>query len=166
MVSEVVSVDHDIEWVENIRNQARPNNTIVHVKMNGPVEERFQPEMERFFAQGLAPMPGPDPGRNMRAGLLSREFAAYASELLRFPSGYFDIVVIDGMARVLTAWLAARQVKKNGFILFDNSDRIEYEKGYEILYNSRFKRIDFWGTGPVNSYEWCTSIFTQTLSIF
>jgi hypothetical protein len=80
-------------------------------------------------------------------------------EIIKYPPNYFDVVVIDGQARVLSAWLAAKFVKPNGIIVFDNSDREFYSPGFELLANDGYKRIDFYGTGPINMYEWCTSIF-------
>jgi len=74
--------------------------------------------------------------------------------------------IVDGMARVLSAWLAAQHVKETGFILFDDSGRGAYTKGYEILDKAGFRRIDFWGSRPKSTRESCTSIFTKTLSIF
>jgi hypothetical protein len=29
-----------------------------------------------------------------------------------------------------------------------------------------FKRIDFYGPGPVNRLEWCTSLFVRDLNVF
>jgi len=66
------------------------------------------------------------------------------------------------MARVLTAWLPAQRVHEDGIIVFDNSDRDA--KGYELLQAAGFHRVDFWGSGPINPYEWYTPIFTRTLS--
>lgn len=166
-VAQVVSVEHDPHWADYVRTRARPNNTIIEVPMDHPLDKEFQHILDTgFFAPGFDPGPGPDAGRNYRSGLLSRPFAAYAAEVLRYPEGYFDIIVIDGMARVLTAWLGSKRVGKNGFILFDNSDREDYAAGYALLERAGFRRIDFWGPGPINPYEWCTSIFTQTLEIF
>lgn len=45
------------------------------------------------------------------------------------------------------------------FILFDNSECQEYTPAFDLLRQAGFHRTDFWGTGPVNPYEWCTSVF-------
>jgi hypothetical protein len=47
-------------------------------------------------------------------------------------------------------------------VVFDNADRDV--KGYEALEADGFARIDFRGLGPINSYEWCTSIFVRELA--
>ena len=76
------------------------------------------------------------------------------------------MVVVDGMARCLTAILAPRCVKPGGCILFDNSDRWQYNWAYSFLREAGFHRLDFYGPGPVNKIEWCTSIFTRDLAPF
>lgn len=120
--------------------------------------------MREFHPLRLAPRESPDPTRNYRAGLIDYGFDAYACALLDYPSGYFDIIVIDGMARVLTTWLAARQLASDGLIIFDNSDRVEYVDAYRHLEGSGFARVDFSGLGPLNTYEWSTSIFFKSLA--
>lgn len=52
-----------------------------------------------------------------------------------------------------------KTLKDDGVIIWDNSDRVNYQEGYDFLLANGFKRLDFWGIGPVNSYSWCTSIF-------
>ena len=71
----------------------------------------------------------------------------------------FDIIVIDGRDRVRCAQNSLEALKSNGVIVWDNSDRIRYEAGYKYLADNNFKRLDFTGIGPMNSYGWCTSIF-------
>jgi hypothetical protein len=166
-VGELVSVEHDPSWSSRVTANPQPNHTLYTVPAGAPLKPEWVGLLEReFFGAGLDPAPGDDPERNLRSGLLSRAFAAYACRVLDYPPGHFDVIVIDGMARVLTAWLAARVLSPSGFILFDNSDRDAYQGGYDILSRAGFHRIDFWGTGPINPYEWCTSIFTRTLTVF
>ena len=71
----------------------------------------------------------------------------------------FDIIVLDGRERVQCCLNSLPALKKGGIILWDNSDRPEYEEGYKYLEANNFKRIDFHGLGPINSRAWCTSIF-------
>lgn len=70
------------------------------------------------------------------------------------------------MARSLSAWLAAKYVTPGGFVLFDNSDRWQYNAGYRALAAQGFHRLDYYGPGPVNVIEWCTSIFAKSLEPF
>jgi hypothetical protein len=71
----------------------------------------------------------------------------------------FDIIVIDGREKVQCSINSLSTLKENGVIIWDNSDRTIYSEGYNFLISNGFKRIDFWGIGPINFYSWCTSIF-------
>ncbi|MEM6641972.1 MAG: FkbM family methyltransferase [Bacteroidota bacterium] len=74
----------------------------------------------------------------------------------------FDIIVVDGADRVNCAKNAVLKLKDNGVIIWDNSDRSEYNEGYELLERNGFRRIDFNGHGPIGYLEWCTSIFYRS----
>jgi predicted O-methyltransferase YrrM len=79
-------------------------------------------------------------------------------------SEQFDVIVIDGRDRVNCAKRSLSALKPDGVIVWDNSDRSEYDAGYEFLIENRFKRLDFWGMGPINTYGWCTSVFYRPLN--
>lgn len=82
----------------------------------------------------------------------------YAKEILN-SKDFFDIIVIDGMDRINCSKYCLKLLKEDGIIIFDNSDRTEYAEAYNILAEKEFRRLDFWGMGPINTYEWCTSVF-------
>jgi hypothetical protein len=71
-----------------------------------------------------------------------------------------DILVIDGRRRVECASSGLGRLSQEGCVVWDNSDRSRYEPGFRRLEASGFTgRLDFWGMGPINIYEWCTSVF-------
>ncbi len=82
----------------------------------------------------------------------------YADEILNYRER-FDILVIDGRDRVNCIKSGLNALKPAGVVVWDNSDRDEYEEGYEFLLREGFKRLDFWGLGPISTREWCTSVF-------
>lgn len=82
----------------------------------------------------------------------------YSREILKYREE-FDIVVIDGRDRVNCAKNALPALKKGGIIVWDNSERLSYQEGFDYLASNGFRRIDFSGIGPVNVYSWSTSIF-------
>jgi hypothetical protein len=86
------------------------------------------------------------------------EGGAYSREILSFRDE-FDIVVIDGRDRVNCALNCLGALRAGGVVVWDNSDRDIYAEGYEFLVRAGFRRIDFWGMGPINTYAWCTSVF-------
>lgn len=84
----------------------------------------------------------------------------YVEEISRYP-GMFDILVIDGRERVGCAENGLASLRPGGVILWDNGDRDEYRPGYDMLRQAGFKRLDFWGLGPLSTRRWCTSVFYQ-----
>jgi predicted O-methyltransferase YrrM len=163
-VQTVVSVDHNPKWIEKLKAEA-PQADIRHRGINCPVDSGHAAILEEFFQKNYRlPLSGAAQHNNEH-GLTSREFMGYAAELLTYPRGYFDVIVVDGMARVLTAWLAARQIKPNGIILFDNTERWQYNAAYQFLTDAGFAKLDFWGIGPVQCYEWCTSFFVRNVDL-
>lgn len=82
----------------------------------------------------------------------------YAREITRYRKG-FDILVLDGRERVKCAINGMQSLRDNGVILWDNSDREDYQEGFDYLQAKGFKRLDFWGLGPLSTRKWCTSVF-------
>jgi len=165
-VANVISVEHDAAWAARVAAEKPHNLTLVVREMDTALDPKHAKALEPFFAANPELPLSPDRLHNIMHGLLSREFMAYAAELMRYPAGTFDVIAVDGMARSLTAWLAGQYVKSGGFVLFDNSDRWQYNAGFRALAAQGFRRIDYYGPGPVNVIEWCTSIFAKSLDPF
>ncbi|MFC1582893.1 FkbM family methyltransferase [Planctomycetota bacterium] len=87
------------------------------------------------------------------------EYGGDYSKLILSFSSDFDCIIIDGRDRVNCAKNALAALKENGVIIWDNSEREQYQEGYDFLLENGFRRIDFWGLGPINSDQWCTSVF-------
>jgi hypothetical protein len=86
------------------------------------------------------------------------ESGSYQKEIVNYDK-VFDIIVIDGRERVACALNCLGALKDDGVIIFDNSDRIKYLKAYDFLISAGFKRIDFYGMGPISAHASCTSVF-------
>jgi SAM-dependent methyltransferase len=162
----VFSVEHDPAWAERIAAAAPSNLSIVtRTPCETCASERYA-AVEDFMANP------PDlplflfPEYSRMHGLTAKEFVAYATEICVHPDASFDAIVVDGMARTLCAWLAPRFLKPDGVVIFDNSDRWQYNAAYRLLSANGFKRIDFYGPGPVSRNEWCTSFFVHNLEMF
>jgi len=89
----------------------------------------------------------------------------YCEAITRHPCN-FDLIIIDGRDRVNCTKYALSKLKADGVVIFDNSDRAEYKDAYDLLEGAGFRRIDFWGMGPINNYEWCTSVFYRRDNVF
>jgi hypothetical protein len=166
LVARVVSVDHNASWIETIRPALSDKVTVLHRGPSAAVDPSHQAILDEFFAKRYELPTRGNLAHDMEHGLLCKEFAAYAAEILNYPAGHFNVIVVDGMARALTAWLAARQLGEDGVILFDNSERWQYNSAYQLLADAGFARIDFWGVGPVQTFEWCTSLFVKNVNVF
>lgn len=70
-----------------------------------------------------------------------------------------DIVFIDGRDRVNCAKQATKRINDTGVIIWDNTDRAEYNEGYEYLQEKGFKRLDFKGIASLTNEACCTSVF-------
>ncbi|MFN2235503.1 MAG: FkbM family methyltransferase [Anaerolineales bacterium] len=93
----------------------------------------------------------------------------YGGDYCKAITGYknkFHVIVIDGRDRVNCAMNSLSGLRDDGLIIWDNSDREQYEDGYSYLINNGFRRIDFEGHGPINAYKWCTSIFYRDNNCF
>ncbi len=82
----------------------------------------------------------------------------YAKKITEFENR-FDIIIIDGRDRVNCARNSLEALKSDGVIIWDNSDRSEYQDGYEFLLRNGFKKIEFVGMCPVVNIKTETAIF-------
>lgn len=71
----------------------------------------------------------------------------------------FDIIIIDGRKRVECIKKSINNIKYNGIIILDNSERKIYEDGINYLLNHEFKKLDFYGMSPIGARTSCTSVF-------
>jgi hypothetical protein len=88
------------------------------------------------------------------------------AETIKEVGDLFDIIVLDGRDRVKCCLNSVKYLKSDGIIIWDNSDRIKYLDGYTYLNAMGFKRLDFYGLGPINPNSWCTSIFYRDENCF
>lgn len=82
----------------------------------------------------------------------------YARAILN-DGGLFEIVVIDGRDRVNCARHAVTALSPDGVIIWDNSDRPEYQAGDVFLQELGFRRIAFGGIAPALPWRSETSIY-------
>ena len=97
-------------------------------------------------------------GDDVRSGPGDR----YHTAIERAP-GPFDIVVIDGVARVDCVGPAIEHCAGDGIIVLDNSERARYQPAHEELSEGGFARIDFAGLIPGGALFSCTSVFGRNL---
>lgn len=154
----VVAVEHNSAWAGMVSARAPSNLTVLlrPQQTSDPssgLANAFLARKPNLYPSGSAEL-------DIEHGMQTPGFLDYATEPTKYDP--FDIIIVDGMARSLSAWVAAHCLTPDGFIVFDNSDRWQYNAGYQALADLGFGRVDFWGPGPVNPDPWCTSIFFQT----
>jgi predicted O-methyltransferase YrrM len=88
-------------------------------------------------------------------------FKKYASVIDEY--GLFDLILIDGMARVSCLHHAFNHVAPGGCIVLDNTgDRPYYLKQTEAMfgnYETGWEKVTMMGYGPILDYKWETTIF-------
>lgn len=154
----VVGLDHDPSFGAYVTPQLPENASFKIVEEGAALQETLQDWVPRKPAFR-------DPERTVRSyrsGQLNQAFEAYGLEILTHPRDIFDVVIVNGMARNLSTWSAIQHFTSRGFIVFDNSDRDFYAPAYQMLAEAGYRRLDFWGLGPINPYGWCTSVFYQS----
>ncbi len=84
---------------------------------------------------------------------------AYASSILEFPDGYFDLIIIDGaFSRYLCAKNVITKIQKNGLVILDNSDWYPNTAKF-LKENLNFIQVDFYGFRPSKPEAAVTSLF-------
>ena len=87
-------------------------------------------------------------------------YKAYVSAIDEYPAGYFDFVMVDGVARPSCLVHAHSKVKPGGYLMLDNSERGYYLTQTYKLFKS-WESYNFWGHGPINSYKWNCTIYRR-----
>lgn len=85
----------------------------------------------------------------------------YCRFAAQFP-GRFDIVVIDGRDRVNCASHALVALKPSGVILWDNTNRLEYQAAFDSLFGRGFRKLEFVSMAPIMNEKVETSIFYRS----
>lgn len=71
--------------------------------------------------------------------------------------GQFDVVVVDGISRTNCYRACQANLKSEGVIIWDNSNREEFQRMLPEFKADGFKVIELSGIGPINTYEWSTA---------
>ena len=161
--AEVHTVEHNGSWYNTIVNN-NPTATVYHVEANNAVINDAV-ELNAAFDAMQFSLPirnGYAHSYNEYHGLINDLHQGYASMICKQSAGYFDVVVVDGMARSRCLWYAAHMINTNGTIILDNSDRWHFNDLQQYLVSSGFNRKDFW---QPDHPCWCTSFFSRSYAV-
>ena len=158
--AEVYTIDHNQQWYNTIVNES-PTAVIELADNNVAIVDDAILLDQQFdnMKFNLPIRTDHDHNYNQYHGLINYEHRGYASIICKKPKGYFDCVVVDGMARSLCLWYAMHMVADNGVIILDTSDRWHFNDVQCYLIENGFNRKDFWQPGHPS---WCTSFFSKT----
>ncbi len=99
------------------------------------------------------------PGLPANADVLFRELGKAYIEAVSESGKEYHIVVVDGRERVECALYAQKYLTEDGVLILDNSERDHYQPAKDFMENLGFRRLDFYGMGPIVSYEFCSTVF-------
>lgn len=144
-VKKLVSIEHDQSWAEyvsiNIQNDS--NKKLYYIP---PDENSSEEEFRSNYGMSYA----------------GNYFKTYTLKVLELSDESLDLLILDGMARPACLKYAHSKVKHGGYILFDNSDRLEYQDSISS-YLGDWKREDYKGVTVYDAFFNSTSIFQKPL---
>ncbi|HTG55107.1 MAG TPA: hypothetical protein VL943_02475 [Niabella sp.] len=80
-------------------------------------------------------------------------------EAIDIPGIHFDIVVVDGRARVKCCKKAVDSLNATGILILDDSERERYTECFSIMTQKGFRYIEFWGISAGDYNLKCTTVF-------
>jgi hypothetical protein len=75
----------------------------------------------------------------------------------------YDVILIDGMARLSCVPAAHGALAPDGLIIFDNGDKPDNAPAREQLMRWGYTRIDFYGTRPASAFLGCTPVYSRAM---
>jgi hypothetical protein len=165
----VVSVEHDPKWFESAKDVIKQRlNASLSAKFKRRLLGQKSPELYLHEPEqinlGLA---NSDAVLSGAKGYENRDFSGYVKAIEKFPSNYFDLVLVDGRARMDCLFKAANYVKPGGFIMLDNSDYARYVEDlteFEANQAKGWTKHVFLGPGPSSScIGWRTTAYQRPL---
>lgn len=137
-VSSVISIEHHKHWysiiTEKTRNMA---NVTVVLKEAPPLQKGMK-------------------ALSQKSGFSEVDFTDYVNAVNENP-GPYDMIVIDGRARVACLQVAIQHLAKNGMIVFDNSKRYRYKKA---IHSCGGRTHKYYGLTPSLPYFDETTLIT------
>lgn len=155
----VVSVEHDAAWFSAASSKIATESRSLRL---------LRRVLRREESECILSPPGEGmPGQygSGAAGYQDRCFEDYVRTIERWPDGHFDLVLVDGRARMACLWAGWAKVRPGGVLMLDNSDYARYATELEALsraHLSTWSRTDFLGPGPCSKVVgWRTTVWVR-----
>lgn len=136
---EIVSIEHDAAWFERAKDQ------LAHLNDRDP-------PLSLHLVEPQAKAPGDYPSG--LAPYKDMSFEAYANAISAYPKGHFDLIVVDGRARMACLHGCVDYLAPGGTILLDNADYTRYQPEltrFWAAHQNEFERTDFLSPTPFSS---------------
>jgi hypothetical protein len=144
----VVSVEHHAEWHALVRTR---------LDQNGLHGCSYRLVLPRALAAGESCSFGS--GQRGAEGL---DFEAYVKVIAEYPDAHFDLIMIDGRARISCLKASWTKVAVGGHILLDNSNYPRYQS--DLAGPANFERQHIQGVSPYRGDVWTQSTIWRRLS--
>lgn len=145
-VGELIAVEHNKDWFRILKEGfgeelgGVPDNTMLMLRSGSPVLNGAWVRSET-----TGELIGLD----------------YVDSILKYPDDCFNLVIVDGRARMSCLFNALSKVKRNGFICLDDSRRQYYRENLGMM--ADWKRTTYNGNDDTE-YRGCQTIFFERLS--
>ena len=149
-----------VKSIEHSSSYANDPDVIVLTEKDAAVLPGAHAADAAFFSSGFdLPEHPTNATETEYHGMDNHSFRGYASQIFDHATGYFDVIVVDGMARSLCLYYAAMMCNPDGYIILDNSCRWQYNDVQEHIINQGWHRRDFWEPAHPG---YCTSFFSRS----
>ena len=129
--AELTSVEHDADW---------------HARMRAVVPQSPGARLRLVEPRPLSPGQSDRSYVSTKVDGVPRDYEAYARSIDSEPDESFDLVLVDGRARVACVRHARAKVRLGGYLVLDDSARPEYAAAAQLLAGWPIRR--FGGLGP------------------
>jgi len=146
-VQSVFTVEHDAKW------HLQVSSKLVQCGLNSIDYQLIEPtisnQTDPFYVSSDQKFQG-------------YSFSDYVQAIDGYSKNSFDLVVVDGRARPGCIKHAIPRVRPGGYILLDNSERIEYALGKQLL--TKWHQIVFRGPGPYADFFTETTVWQKPIA--
>lgn len=146
---DVTTFEFDARWAAVLSEHLEASSNV----------EIIQPETELGILKAFKS----EPNSGLSSILAMDIDSDYFVGLTKEPLSRASLILVDGGPRNLAMYLASKYASPSALVVVDNSDTYELREGVEYLLQAGFTEIPFRGLGPLNPYEWTTSVFVKSL---
>ena len=145
-VKKIISIEHNRIWYKKMLELLKKKNLFFN--------SYFLIEPEKLLKRNNKKK---DNYQSTHKTYSNMTFKKYVNSIDKYPQKYFDVIFIDGRARISCFKKSITKIRQEGIIILDNSQRKRYQESLSLF--NKYKRIDFYGFGPYRFTPWQTSVW-------